>query len=88
MGIDIFYKVRAERNQDGGLSISEKGLLRYITPNWKREKLRQTAEKDLLNHPEKTSVYATYVWDPKDRLQIMLVDRKTAQEIRLASEDF
>jgi len=84
MGINIFYKVRAERNNQGEISISEKGLLRFLRTPESRKTLREDAQKYLANHPENSSIYSIYVWDATEGNQIAHFDRITAQKIGLS----
>ena len=77
MSIDIFYKVRAIREDNNRISVSEKGLLRHLRSPNSRNLLRKYAEEYLHKHPNEGSIVATYVWDFIDGRQIAYFNKLT-----------
>lgn len=83
MGMNVFYKVRANREENGDISVSEKGLLRHLRTSGSRTRLRQYAEKYLQEHKNEKAIFALYVWDLGDGQQIACFDRETSERINL-----
>ena len=81
MGIDLFYKVRAKRERDNEISVSEKGLLRHLRGSKSRETLKRSARDYLHMHPEASYIFASYVFDLIDGSQIAYWDRLTNQRL-------
>ncbi len=63
MGLDIFYKVRAKRQDNQTISVEEKGLLKILRSTKQREDLKNTVKNYLENYPDQKIAVGIYVYD-------------------------
>lgn len=63
MAIDILYKVRAEREANGEITVLERGLLRFLRTPQSRANLREKAREHLTKNPSVTACDSGYVFD-------------------------
>ena len=79
MGINIFYKVRARKDDDGKIIATEKGLLRLLKKRSTRDILINAAINKVADSSDEI-IYASYVWDVIDGTQIAYFGKSTAIE--------
>lgn len=79
MGLDIFYKVRAKKEANGRIHVTEKGILRFLRNPESRYKLRMAALEHVKQSQDKV-IYANYIWDPVDQEQIAYSGKEFATD--------